>query len=373
MSGVSLAVAPRSEPDETSPTTANQKTAVGGIMGSLRVIELQLVAFIMVFSAIGLVPLFDLAFPVFTTVYLLVLSRLAFPGHGTSTTSKELFQGNRIFRAYVILGTTVGLFLPLAYVLGGFARGDEHSLRSATPHLFLLSCQILTENIISGLSLFSPPVRALVPMLYTVRRIFVILDWVQDGILWKNNKKEGADVAGDVGGDVAEVLRLSHGGDVEADGNCLFTASKKAMGLKITAKELRKRAVKRFLDDVRCGESDVIDEVIKHLYCPDLKTGWGVSFVQEVKMLAKKDDRGCLDEGINELVNLGMQRIPLDWSFLRWVFWKGSRPDTSSHEGDTSAWMEASMVGSFHGVGDGVIESQISLPIWMNCMKKITN
>ncbi|GJZ43887.1 hypothetical protein Tco_0591142 [Tanacetum coccineum] len=91
MSGVSLAVAPRSEPDETSPTTANQKTqhhrqqqqtTVGGIMGSLRVIELQLVAFIMVFSASGLVPLFDLAFPVFTTVYLLILSRLAFLGHG---------------------------------------------------------------------------------------------------------------------------------------------------------------------------------------------------------------------------------------------------------------------------------------------------
>ncbi|CAH1417334.1 unnamed protein product [Lactuca virosa] len=166
MSGVSLAVAPRSDPDETfTTTTADQKTqhhrqqeqtVVGGIMGSLRVIELQLVAFIMVFSASGLVPLFDLAFPVFTTIYLLLLSRLAFPG-STTTTSKEIFQGNRVFRAYVIFGTTVGLFLPLAYVLGGFARGDEHAVQSATPHLFLLSCQILTENIISGLSLFSPP------------------------------------------------------------------------------------------------------------------------------------------------------------------------------------------------------------------------
>ncbi|KAL7606916.1 uncharacterized protein LOC111889825 [Lactuca sativa] len=193
MSGVSLAVAPRSDPDETFTTsTADSKTqhhrqqeqtVVGGIMGSLRVIELQLVAFIMVFSASGLVPLFDLAFPVFTTIYLLLLSRLAFPG-STSTASKEIFQGNRVFRAYVIFGTTVGLFLPLAYVLGGFARGDEHAVQSATPHLFLLSCQILTENIISGLSLFSPPVRALVPMLYTVRRIFVILDWVQD--VWLN-------------------------------------------------------------------------------------------------------------------------------------------------------------------------------------------
>lgn len=83
-----------------------------------------------------------------------------------------------------MMGTKVGLFLPLAYVLGGFARGDDHAVRSATPHLFLLSFQILTENVISGLSLFSPPVRALVPVLYTVRRIFVIIDWMAD--VWLN-------------------------------------------------------------------------------------------------------------------------------------------------------------------------------------------
>lgn len=81
---------------------------------------------------------------------------------------------------YVVVGTTVGLFLPLAHVLGGFARGDDAAVRSATPHLFLLSCQILTENVVGSLDAFSPPVRALVPLLYTVRRVFVIVDWVYD-------------------------------------------------------------------------------------------------------------------------------------------------------------------------------------------------
>ncbi|KAK2993573.1 hypothetical protein RJ640_030880 [Escallonia rubra] len=187
MSGVSLAVAPRTDPDETTTaptTTKSQQTVVGGVMGSLRVIELQLVAFIMVFSVSGLVPLLDLVFPAFASAYLIVLSRLVFPAYGSTTESLEIFRGSRLFRLYVILGTTVGLFLPLAYVLGGFARGDDHAVRSATPHLFLLSFQILTENIISGLSLFSPPVRALVPLLYTVRRIFVIIDWMQD--VWIN-------------------------------------------------------------------------------------------------------------------------------------------------------------------------------------------
>ncbi|KAF8697184.1 hypothetical protein HU200_036185 [Digitaria exilis] len=189
MSGISLAVAPRSDPDHGSE---RQPTAMlGGVMGSLRVIELQLVAFIMVFSASGLVPLIDLAFPVATTIYLLVISRLAFPpltaGAATSSShhhhhhdQQEIFRGSLLFQAYVVVGTTLGLFLPLAHVLGGFARGDDAAVRSATPHLFLLSCQILTENVVGSLGAFSPPVRALVPLLYTVRRVFVIVDWVYD-------------------------------------------------------------------------------------------------------------------------------------------------------------------------------------------------
>lgn len=193
MSGATLGVAPGAELDQTilsaatKPTkkAVNQQSLVGGVMGSLRVIELQLVAFIMVFSASGLVPLLDLIFPAFASVYLIALSKLAFPSHGNAAkASAEIFQGGRLFRLYVVVGTTVGLFLPLAYVLGGFARGDDHAVRSATPHLFLLSFQILTENLIIGLSLFSPPVRALVPLLYTVRRIFVIIDWMTD--VWFN-------------------------------------------------------------------------------------------------------------------------------------------------------------------------------------------
>lgn len=192
MSGASLAV-PRNEKDKTTTTDQNpppnarqQQAAVGGdVMGSLRVIELQLVAFITVFSASGLVPLLDLIFPAFASAYLIALSRLAFPAHGNSSSgSQELFRGGKFFRFYVVVGTTIGLFLPLAYVLGGFARGDEDAVRCTTPHLFLLSFQILTENVISGLSMFSSPVRALVPLLYTVKRLFLIIDWINDA--WFN-------------------------------------------------------------------------------------------------------------------------------------------------------------------------------------------
>jgi hypothetical protein len=44
------------------------------------------------------------------------------------------------------------------------------------------------------------------------------------------------------------------------------------------------------------------------MYSPDLKNGWGIHVVQEVKLLANKEDRGSLDSAIEELVLLGMQR-----------------------------------------------------------------
>ncbi|KAJ0436058.1 hypothetical protein HanIR_Chr17g0900231 [Helianthus annuus] len=115
------------------------------------------------------------------------------------------------------------------------------------------------------------------------------------GVLWKNQEQ-------------AVVFRLSHGGDVEADGNCLFTASQKAMNLKeINATDLRRRAVRRFLEDLGSDREDV-DAAIRHMYAPDLRSGWGIHVVQEVKLLAKKVDRQSLDSAIDELVSLGMQR-----------------------------------------------------------------
>ncbi|GAB4839737.1 hypothetical protein Ancab_020447 [Ancistrocladus abbreviatus] len=126
------------------------------------------------------------------------------------------------------------------------------------------------------------------------------------GVLWKHPEDESWSV----------VFRLSHGGNVEADGNCLFTASQKAMmaamgEVVVDARDLRRRTVKRFLEDlglVSGEEREMIESAIRHMYSPDLKSGWGIHVVQEVKLLAKKADRESLDSAINELVNLGMQR-----------------------------------------------------------------
>lgn len=123
------------------------------------------------------------------------------------------------------------------------------------------------------------------------------------GVLWKHPRDQNASV----------VFRLSHGGEVEADGNCLFTACGKSMGLTTVsyARDLRRRTVRRFLEDLGSAskeEKEVIESAIKHMYSPDLKFGWGIHVVQELKLLAKKDDREVLNSAISELVQLGMQR-----------------------------------------------------------------
>ena len=128
------------------------------------------------------------------------------------------------------------------------------------------------------------------------------------GVLWKPPASEDSSPS-----DLRSVVfRLSHGGEVESDGNCLFTASRKAMEMEdVNAKELRRRTVKRFLEDygsVSFEEGEAIDDAIRHMYSPDLMFGWGIHVVQEVKLLAKKEDRFSLDSAIDELVHLGMQR-----------------------------------------------------------------
>ncbi|GAB2280694.1 hypothetical protein Dimus_015320 [Dionaea muscipula] len=126
------------------------------------------------------------------------------------------------------------------------------------------------------------------------------------GVLWKHPEDKSSSV----------VFRLSHGGDVDADGNCLFTASKRAMeagtdGVGLDPRGLRTTTVRRFLEDLGSAneeEKEMVESAIRHMYSPDLKSGWGIHVVQEVKLLARKADRQNLDSAIDELVNLGMQR-----------------------------------------------------------------
>ncbi|KAF8040934.1 hypothetical protein BT93_B2990 [Corymbia citriodora subsp. variegata] len=127
------------------------------------------------------------------------------------------------------------------------------------------------------------------------------------GVLWRHPQDKEAPPV---------VFYLSHGGEVSADGNCLFTASLRATTGGTAARggdarDLRRRVVGRFLESLGSApgeEKEMVEGAIRHMYLPDLKSGWGVHVVQEVKLLAKKEDRVALDSAIEELAQLGMQR-----------------------------------------------------------------
>lgn len=121
------------------------------------------------------------------------------------------------------------------------------------------------------------------------------------GVLWKHPSKG-----------ISYVLSLHHGGDVDADGNCLFTASQKAMHLQgLSPQGLRSKTVAKFRSDyMACAlcKQQAMDSMIKNLYYPDLTSGWGVHVVQEIKLLVKKSEREALDTAIKELEAAGMSR-----------------------------------------------------------------
>lgn len=183
MSGLSLAAGPRAKPlgsmtKDREQAGKNEMQNVGGIMGSVSFLQVQMLAYITVFTVSGLVPISEMGFVVGTSLYVIVMSMLVF--RPLKNEGREpLFRGHRILQLYIVGGTVLGLFLPLGYVFGGFTRGDQSAVAAATPHLFLMSCQLLTESLISDVTFVSLPLRALVPIFYNARRLVSIGIWLR--------------------------------------------------------------------------------------------------------------------------------------------------------------------------------------------------
>lgn len=106
----------------------------------------------------------------------------------------------------------------------------------------------------------------------------------------------------------SQVYTLHFGGEVEPDGNCLFSAASTLLQDPGGAPAARRAVVRRFLADYEGGAlpREATDRAIRNLYAPDLAAGWGVHLVQEVKVLAGKVERGALDTCIRNLVACGM-------------------------------------------------------------------
>lgn len=160
------------EGDEQNP---NNKTSPNG--PSITAQHLYALTAASILVATGTVPTQDIAFCFFTFLYSTLLSHLAFPPTNPRRQPPVFGHQNRALAVYVSAGAVVGLLLPAAYMLEGIARGDKEGLRTAAPHVFLLSAQVFMECI-SFSREFPLPVRAFVPVSYNSRRLFAISDWL---------------------------------------------------------------------------------------------------------------------------------------------------------------------------------------------------
>ena len=157
---------------------AEHRQSKHGIMGSFSLLQLHVTGLIFVLTLSGLVPILDIAFALFTSMYMVFLNRMVFKPVSVGK-PPNVMVGEGMAQKYAILTAGVGLVLPAGYVLGAFVQGDQKALKAASPHLFLLSCQILTENVVFSLDRVSLPIHALVPLFYNTRRLFTLMAWVK--------------------------------------------------------------------------------------------------------------------------------------------------------------------------------------------------
>jgi hypothetical protein len=164
-------------PAHVAQAEAEKRQKSHSVLGYFSLVQIHVMTLVLVLSSSGLVPVLDLAFAGLTTVYMVFLNSTIFKPV-TRGETPDVMEKKGLVQRYTIFTALVGLLLPAGYVLGGFVHGDQKALKAAAPHLFLLGCQILTENVAFRHDRVSLPVRALVPVFYNTRRLFTIMDWV---------------------------------------------------------------------------------------------------------------------------------------------------------------------------------------------------
>lgn len=129
-------------------------------------------------AAAGMVAVEDIAFVVFSLIYMYFLSKVAFPRLSPSTKSPVFGRNNKVLGIYVVFAALIGLLLPIAYIIEGIFDNDKVGVTAAAPHLFLLCSQVFMEGVAFS-DKFSLPISVFVPVFYNSRRIFTIVDWMR--------------------------------------------------------------------------------------------------------------------------------------------------------------------------------------------------
>ncbi|CAI9775031.1 unnamed protein product [Fraxinus pennsylvanica] len=140
--------------------------------------QINALAVIIVVSASGLVSIEDLAFVIFSIIYMYFISKFAFPPPPPSSKEPPVFaEKNKFLSLYVFVGALIGLFFPIAYIFDGILEGDKVGIEAAAPHVFLLASQVFMEELAAAGG-FSLPIRIFVLIFYNSRRIFNVVEWL---------------------------------------------------------------------------------------------------------------------------------------------------------------------------------------------------
>lgn len=169
--------APREEPGVSNPAAKTTNTPTSARRSLLNFRQLNVLAVAIVLSASGMVSAADLAFVLFSLIYMYFLSRIAFPPTSPHSDPPVFGERNSILGIYVSVAAAIGLLLPIAYICEGIFAGDREGIEAAAPHVFLLASQVFMEGV-SFSGNFSLPIRVFVPVFYNSRRIFTIVEWL---------------------------------------------------------------------------------------------------------------------------------------------------------------------------------------------------
>ncbi|GFP82237.1 hypothetical protein PHJA_000366900 [Phtheirospermum japonicum] len=151
--------------------------------------QLNALAVAIVLAASGMVSAADLAFVVFSLIYMYFISRVAFPATSPRADPPVFGEKNTFLGLYVSVAAVIGLLLPIAYIIEGIYEGDKEGIKAAAPHVFLLASQVFMEGV-SFSGNFSLPIRVFVPVFYNSKRVFTIVEWLRSEI-WKVDEGYG--------------------------------------------------------------------------------------------------------------------------------------------------------------------------------------
>ncbi|KAL8049642.1 hypothetical protein ABFX02_06G032700 [Erythranthe guttata] len=175
---------PREEPNEPEISNAALKTtkkATSSRRSFFTFRHLNVLAVAILLSAGGMVSAEDIAFVLFSVIYIYFLSKVAFPPTSSRSEPPVFGEKNTILGIYVLVAAVIGLLLPIAYILEGIFEGEKDEIKAAAPHVFLLASQVFMEGL-SFSGEFSLPIRVFVPVFYNSKRIFTIVEWLRSEI-----------------------------------------------------------------------------------------------------------------------------------------------------------------------------------------------